>query len=140
MPVKPNYTSWRRQYYQWFRNSSEALGIILLLSTIVLLHIINIPELTRISLIHYTVLFCWGWWLWTLAEYIFHRFLFHFKSRHKLLRFLQFVLHGVHHSHPADTLIIPAVFRAVILFKTASSSAFLCLEFTLLSHRATYGV
>ena len=46
---------------------------------------------------------------WTLFEYFFHRFFFHFNAttpfQHKIL----FTIHGVHHQYPNDTdrLVMP---------------------------------
>jgi sterol desaturase/sphingolipid hydroxylase (fatty acid hydroxylase superfamily) len=38
--------------------------------------------------------------LWTLAEYVLHRFLFHFKPKTKKQERLAFLFHGVHHAQP----------------------------------------
>ncbi len=40
--------------------------------------------------------------VWTLAEYLLHRFVFHFKPRGPLQRRLQFILHGMHHDDIND--------------------------------------
>ena len=42
--------------------------------------------------------------LWTLAEYLIHRFLFHFHPKGKLLKRIHFIFHGVHHDYPQDSL------------------------------------
>ena len=41
-----------------------------------------------------------GLFLWTLAEYLLHRFLFHFQPRNKWQERAAFLFHGVHHSQP----------------------------------------
>jgi sterol desaturase/sphingolipid hydroxylase (fatty acid hydroxylase superfamily) len=41
-----------------------------------------------------------GMFLWTLAEYILHRFLFHFHPRGVLLKRVVFLFHGIHHAQP----------------------------------------
>ena len=43
--------------------------------------------------------------LWTLIEYLLHRFVFHSEyvlPDSKLLRYLHFALHGIHHMLPTD--------------------------------------
>jgi dihydroceramide fatty acyl 2-hydroxylase len=41
---------------------------------------------------------------WTLAEYVLHRFLFHWEPDHALGRRLHWVIHGIHHDHPNDRM------------------------------------
>lgn len=61
---------------------------------------------------------------WTLFEYIFHRFIFHFAPQGAYQTRLQFVLHGVHHQYPQDkdrlvmpiTVSIPLAFLLLALF------------------------
>jgi sterol desaturase/sphingolipid hydroxylase (fatty acid hydroxylase superfamily) len=45
-----------------------------------------------------------GYAAWTLSEYIFHRWLFHWEPPGKLGARIHFLLHGVHHVHPNDPL------------------------------------
>lgn len=50
-----------------------------------------------------------GFLVWTLMEYILHRFVFHSEKwlpDSKLIRYLHFVLHGVHHMLPNDPYIL----------------------------------
>lgn len=46
-----------------------------------------------------------GFLFWTLLEYLLHRFVFHSESylpNSKIVRYLHFNLHGVHHMLPND--------------------------------------
>jgi sterol desaturase/sphingolipid hydroxylase (fatty acid hydroxylase superfamily) len=43
-----------------------------------------------------------GLFLWTISEYLLHRFLFHFKPRTPLQERLSFLFHGVHHAQPQE--------------------------------------
>ena len=45
-----------------------------------------------------------GYVLWTLTEYLGHRYLFHWEIPGKLGARLHFLIHGVHHVHPSDPL------------------------------------
>lgn len=46
---------------------------------------------------------------WTLAEYVLHRYVFHFVGASSWQRRMHFVIHGVHHDFPqdADRLVMP---------------------------------
>lgn len=50
-----------------------------------------------------------GVFLWTFAEYMLHRYLFHYVGSHLWQRRMHFILHGVHHDFPQDTdrLVMP---------------------------------
>lgn len=50
------------------------------------------------------VTFVFGYLLWTLLEYFGHRFLFHIRPRTRPGKWIQFLIHGVHHEHPNDAL------------------------------------
>lgn len=47
--------------------------------------------------------------LWTLAEYLLHRYVFHWYNDTPFGRRLHFLLHGVHHEYPndSDRLVMP---------------------------------
>lgn len=54
--------------------------------------------------------------VWTLAEYLLHRFIFHFKPRGRIQERLAFLIHGVHHDDPTDArrLLMPPIAGAMI--------------------------
>ena len=43
-----------------------------------------------------------GWLSWTLAEYVLHRWVFHYLGPKGWQRRFHFVSHGVHHDYPSD--------------------------------------
>jgi sterol desaturase/sphingolipid hydroxylase (fatty acid hydroxylase superfamily) len=47
--------------------------------------------------------------LWTIAEYVIHRWAFHFEPRTMLGKRLHFLVHGIHHAYPRDStrLVMP---------------------------------
>jgi 4-hydroxysphinganine ceramide fatty acyl 2-hydroxylase len=53
--------------------------------------------------------FCGGVLLWTLLEYVIHRWCFHYEPRSGWGRKLHFIVHGVHHGYPNDSsrLVMP---------------------------------
>ena len=46
---------------------------------------------------------------WTLAEYLIHRYVFHYEPRGRLLKKLFWLFHGIHHDYPNDSrrLVMP---------------------------------
>jgi dihydroceramide fatty acyl 2-hydroxylase len=57
-----------------------------------------------------------GIFLWTLTEYLLHRFVFHFEGKSKLSKRLAYIAHGIHHDDPEDpTRLVMPPFGAMIL-------------------------
>lgn len=48
--------------------------------------------------------FAFGLFFWTLTEYLLHRFVFHYEPTSSWGKYLHFMLHGVHHDYPNDSL------------------------------------
>ena len=49
-------------------------------------------------------LFLGGLFVWTLTEYLLHRFVFHYEPKTNMGKRLHFLAHGVHHDYPNDSL------------------------------------
>ncbi len=65
--------------------------------------------------------FLGGVLLWTLLEYLIHRFVFHYHPKTERGKRINFLIHGVHHGYPMDRtrLVMPlavSVPLAIILF------------------------
>lgn len=57
------------------------------------------------SLMMSALAFVGGFLLWTFAEYLLHRFVFHSEywlPDSRLIRYLHYILHGIHHMLPND--------------------------------------
>ena len=63
----------------------------------------NIEFIELISLIVLGII------VWSLAEYVLHRFVFHYVPDSKLGQRMHFIFHGVHHDYPSDSrrLVMP---------------------------------
>src|ERR1043166_1674213 len=66
---------------------------------------------TGLSILAVAVLFAVGMLIWTLLEYIIHRWAFHYEPTTPIGRKLHFIIHGVHHDYPNDAkrLVMPPV-------------------------------
>lgn len=56
----------------------------------------------NLSAAKYLMIFIMGMLLWTLAEYLLHRYIFHFDAKSKLGKRFVFLFHGLHHDDPHD--------------------------------------
>jgi dihydroceramide fatty acyl 2-hydroxylase len=50
------------------------------------------------------LLFLGGLTVWTFTEYILHRYVFHYEPTTMIGKRLHFLLHGIHHDYPNDSL------------------------------------
>jgi dihydroceramide fatty acyl 2-hydroxylase len=65
--------------------------------------------LQRTSPGNFMLLFLVGLVLWTLFEYVMHRFVFHYNPKTEIGKKVHFLAHGVHHDYPRDAtrLVMP---------------------------------
>jgi sterol desaturase/sphingolipid hydroxylase (fatty acid hydroxylase superfamily) len=56
--------------------------------------------------------------LWSLVEYVLHRFLFHYEPKHPRLQRVWFLIHGVHHEQPQckTRLLMPPILSIPLAF------------------------
>jgi sterol desaturase/sphingolipid hydroxylase (fatty acid hydroxylase superfamily) len=54
-------------------------------------------------------LMIFGVFIWTITEYLLHRFVFHLELKSELGKKIHFIFHGVHHDYPSDSrrLVMP---------------------------------
>ncbi|MCB0510006.1 MAG: sterol desaturase family protein [Chitinophagales bacterium] len=60
-----------------------------------------------------------GAFLWTIAEYLIHRFVFHAHPKSNWAKKIHYTFHGIHHDYPQDSLRLvmpPAVSLPLALF------------------------
>lgn len=59
-----------------------------------------------------------GFVTWTLAEYVMHRFVFHYEPTHPILKWIWYLIHGVHHEQPQckTRLVMPPVLSIPLSF------------------------
>lgn len=62
--------------------------------------------LPALSIFYWSI---FGLAIWTLTEYVLHRFVFHYVPKSKTGLRLHFIMHGVHHDYPKDSkrLVMP---------------------------------
>ena len=72
----------------------------------------------HLSFVAVAALFLLGVLLWTLIEYLIHRYVFHYEPKTRWGKQLHFVIHGVHHDYPNDArrLVMPPVISIPLAF------------------------
>jgi 4-hydroxysphinganine ceramide fatty acyl 2-hydroxylase len=72
----------------------------------------------QLSITAATALFVLGVLLWTLIEYLIHRYVFHYEPKTRWGKGLHYVIHGVHHDYPNDArrLVMPPVVSIPLAF------------------------
>ncbi len=57
---------------------------------------------TGISFPGFALYFLGGLLIWTVTEYVLHRFIFHYHPTSEFGKKMHFIFHGVHHDYPRD--------------------------------------
>ncbi len=71
----------------------------------------------ELSLAQVTALLLPGLLIWTLMEYLLHRFVFHFRAKSSAGKWVVYLFHGVHHDVPNDKsrLVMPPAGAVIIM-------------------------
>ncbi|SHM93843.1 sterol desaturase family protein [Mucilaginibacter sp. OK098] len=85
----------------------------------------------------YPVTIISGLIVWTIVEYVLHRYIFHYQFPGKIGARLHFVIHGVHHDYPCDrrrlvmppSLSIPLALMFFFLFRNLLPAKYLDIIF-----------
>ena len=65
----------------------------------------------KLSVLAVAIFFVVGVLIWTLLEYVIHRYVFHYEPKSRWGKLLHFIMHGVHHDYPNDAtrLVMPPI-------------------------------
>ena len=63
----------------------------------------------KIGVLSIVGLVIFGLFIWTITEYLLHRFVFHWELKGEIGARIHFIFHGVHHDYPSDSrrLVMP---------------------------------
>lgn len=73
---------------------------------VMLYYSIFVYKVEALSIIGFII---FGIFIWTITEYLLHRFIFHWELKSKIGAKIHFIFHGVHHDYPSDSrrLVMP---------------------------------
>ena len=88
--------------------------LFLYLPVVLLLTAVSLESFSGVGVLGGALL---GYFIWTLTEYLGHRFLFHYEFPGRFGARIHFLIHGVHHVHPNDPLrlVMPALLSGPIM-------------------------
>ena len=100
----------KSDFMEFFSHVHPITPFIIYLPLIGYLVIVAVSQ-NGLSLIAVAGLFPMGILIWTLFEYVMHRFAFHYEPKTRWGKQLHFLMHGVHHDYPNDSrrLVMPPV-------------------------------
>ena len=129
---KGNATIFTNPFLESLTKTSLRSNVIVYGAVVILL-IYNALYIQNIELVTFIGLFTFALFFWTFAEYMLHRFVFHWINENKFVQRFHFIMHGSHHLYPKDTerLLmppVPGILMASILF------AFFYLIFTIIGY------
>lgn len=105
---KGSVRMFRSSFFEWFSHVHPATPAVLFLPLVglSLYWAFTAPAASPGTVIAW---FVFGYVLWTLFEYWFHRLFFHLEVRGSITQRIYFFVHGVHHDYPWDTtrLVMP---------------------------------
>jgi sterol desaturase/sphingolipid hydroxylase (fatty acid hydroxylase superfamily) len=89
---------------------------VILFYTLSVLMVLIAALVFHFSALSLSLLFIGGAVAFTLAEYLIHRFLFHFHAETDKEKRIQYLIHGVHHEYPKDKdrLVMPPVVSVML--------------------------
>jgi len=91
----------KSDFLEFFTHVSPVVVVVIWLPVVgVFLTQAVLASRQALSVAHLPLGFALGLVLWTLAEYLLHRFVFHFRPRTPWQERLTFLFHGVHHAQP----------------------------------------
>jgi sterol desaturase/sphingolipid hydroxylase (fatty acid hydroxylase superfamily) len=98
----------QNDFLEFFTHVHWTVPIIIFLPivTYLIVHSAQTDELTSVA-IFFSILA--GLFVWTLTEYLLHRFVFHYRPSSDWGKKLHFLMHGIHHDYPQDAtrLVMP---------------------------------
>lgn len=89
----------KSNFLEFFTHISP-LAVILIWVPIVVLLLVLGANHQQSSFLVMVLGFLLGLFIWTLSEYLLHRFVFHFKPKKAWQERIAFLFHGVHHAQP----------------------------------------
>jgi 4-hydroxysphinganine ceramide fatty acyl 2-hydroxylase len=107
-------------FVEFFSRVHPAIPLLLYMPVIAYMLYVSLWH-QKLSILAVTGLFLLGILLWTLLEYLIHRYIFHYEPKSRLGKRLHYIIHGVHHDYPNDArrLVMPpsiSVPLAVLLY------------------------
>ncbi len=96
----------KNPFLEYFSHIHPATPLLVFIPVMILTSYFGIQETSVIS---WVACFISGILLWTLMEYVIHRWAFHYHPKSDAGKRIHFLVHGIHHDYPRDAtrLVMP---------------------------------
>jgi sterol desaturase/sphingolipid hydroxylase (fatty acid hydroxylase superfamily) len=100
----------KSNYLEFFTHIHPAVVLLLFVPVVLYFLAVGIAEHSGAIASVFGV-YALGLFVWTLSEYLLHRYLFHFEPTHPTLKWIWYLIHGVHHEQPQckTRLVMPPI-------------------------------
>lgn len=108
--MKKNYVSNSEESIRMFKNSlfenlSKVHFAVPLFIFIPVIGFFSVKAfMGGIGITDFLLYFGFGLLVWTITEYVLHRYIFHYQPSSEIGKRLHFIFHGVHHDYPRDKM------------------------------------
>lgn len=101
----------KSDFMEFFTHISPIAVIVIWVPVAVGFMLLEIIARRGLGWVYMPVAFLVGLFLWTFAEYMLHRFLFHYQAKSEQARKIFYLFHGIHHHQPQckTRLVMPPV-------------------------------
>lgn len=98
----------KSDFMEFFSRVHPSVPVVIYLPLIIYL-LYRASSVSLVSIGGIVLLFFAGILVWTLTEYLLHRFVFHFEPQTKFWKGIFYTFHGIHHEYPNDSkrLVMP---------------------------------
>src|SRR5213594_1175715 len=104
-------------FMEFFSRVHPATPLILYLPVVGYMLYVSLGR-QKLSFLVVAGFFLLGILLWTLLEYLIHRYVFHYEPKTRIGKRLHYIIHGVHHDYPNDArrLVMPPSISVPLAF------------------------
>lgn len=109
----------KSDYLEFFTHIHPAVVLLLFVPVVLYFGYLGLIELgARAGLGSVIAAGVVGFFVWTLTEYLMHRFVFHYEPTHPVLKWVWYLIHGVHHEQPQckTRLVMPPILSIPLAF------------------------
>jgi sterol desaturase/sphingolipid hydroxylase (fatty acid hydroxylase superfamily) len=101
----------KSDFLEFFTHIHPAVVLLLFVPVVLFFLVRAYIERAGHGLLEIAGLYAIGLFVWTLSEYLLHRFLFHYEPTHPTLKWVWYLIHGVHHEQPQckTRLVMPPI-------------------------------
>jgi sterol desaturase/sphingolipid hydroxylase (fatty acid hydroxylase superfamily) len=101
----------KSDFLEFFTHIHPAVVLLLFVPVVISFLVRALMERAGHGWLEIAGIYAIGLLIWTLSEYLLHRYLFHYEPTHPTLKWVWYLIHGVHHEQPQckTRLVMPPI-------------------------------